>query len=454
MFNKVIHLSFFLVCLLTSYFLGLAFYDATKGLDYGKYFLNVKFFMGEQVQLIDGNGSLYYYLISKAVGKNNIATDQENLNIIINNSIQSINFLFFIFGLIGLYIIFKKKNFKTVNILYSFSILSFLPTAFYFRLTMKPEAMAFGLLPWTIYFLDNYFKKKTFPNIFFSVLTLSTLLTIKGSITGMTLICLVYLYRDKIFKNHDFKVLVLLSSVTSGAFIFINKTITNLSVFSNNVTDLTNSQRWNNTAGLSFFTNIDFKNLLENPYQYIHSDSFISIILLDTLSDYFRFFWQHQEETNYISFGQVQFTNNFLIQRYLPQYSSIIFSAIFYSLILILVLKNEENKEYLLMPIFGISVLVLNSLGFPNNNFDPTTGDLFKVHYYSYLVAISFFTLLLITFRKYRLSKYFCLLLIPIFLYSIGFPKTLSPNTEEELYNKISKSELCFIIQEKDKVNC
>ena len=117
-------------------------------------------------------------------------------------------------------------------------------------------------------------------------------------------------------------------------------------------------------------------------------------------------------------------------------------------------LKNVENKEYLLMPIFGISVLVLNSLGFPNNNFDPATGDLFKVHYYSYLVAISFFTLLLITFRKYRLSKYFCLLLIPIFLYSIGFPKTLSPNTEEELYNKISKSELCFIIQEMDKVNC
>jgi len=69
MFNKVIHLSFFLVCLLTSYFLGLAFYDATKGLDYGKYFLNVKFFMGEQVQLIDGNGSLTTTLSLKLLVK-------------------------------------------------------------------------------------------------------------------------------------------------------------------------------------------------------------------------------------------------------------------------------------------------------------------------------------------------------------------------------------------------
>ena len=84
--------------------------------------------------------------------------------------------------------------------------------------------------------------------------------------------------------------------------------------------------KWDNTADLNFFTNLNLYNLLANPLKHQHADSFISITLLDTISDYFGFFWNHKELGNYIAYDRIEFTNNFLIQTYLPQYISIAFT--------------------------------------------------------------------------------------------------------------------------------
>ena len=452
--KNVLYFLGFTFLLFSSYLLGLLFYDTTSGLDYGKYFLNVKFFMGEQVQLQDGNGSLYFYLISQSVSTAIFGLEQENIDIYINNAIQSVNFILYIMGLLGLYKVFNRKGIKNSDLFLGLSILSFLPTGFYFRLTMKPEIMAFALLPWLIYFLDDYFRQKTLFNKTITVLLLSILLTLKGSITGMTLLILLLLYRKKISKNKHSKLLLFYTTVVSSIFVSINYLITNFFFFSNNSSDLSNPDRWNNTASVRFFTKIDFKNLLENPYQYIHSDSLFSITLIDTLADYFQFFWQHEEKSNYISFNRVEFSNNFLIQTYLPQYISIIFTISFYLFAFIAVYKKVENSEFLIMPLFGLLVLIINSLGFPNKNFDPNTGDLFKVHYYSFIFAISFFTLTIILSKHLNSKKVTLMFFIPLFLLSMGFPKNISKETEVALYEKLNISELCFLVEYLDKVNC
>jgi hypothetical protein len=453
-FIQILYFSIFTTSLLISYVGGLVFYDSTSGLDFGKYFLNVRYFMGDQVQIGDGNGSLYFYFISKAVARGISGIEQQNINILINNSIQLINFLLFLTGLLGLFLVFNSKKIKSSDIFLSFSILCFLPTAFYFRLTMKPEVMAFAILPWIIYFLDSYFKNKTLINKTISILLLSILFTIKGSITGMSLLSLLYLYRKQIFSNKSTKGLSLLTFITSSIFIYINYLITNFWVFSNNSSDASNPNRWENTAGIEFFTKIDFKNLLENPYQHIHSDSFFSITLLDTIADYFRFFWQHEEKNNYISFDRILFSENFLIQTYLPQYISIIFTVGFYLSIFFLIYKKVEHSDLLILPIFGIAILILNSLGFPSRNFDPTTGDLFKVHYYSFLFTLSFCTLLVILSSILNLKKYLLILFIPLFMTSMGFPKNVSEETKINLYNKINISEFCFIFEQSNNVEC
>ena len=199
-------------------------------------------------------------------------------------------------------------------------------------------------------------------------------------------------------------------------------------------------------CGYNFFTNIDLTNLVENPFKYIHSDSFISITLLDTFSDYFHFFWNHKENSNYIAFNKIKFTDNFLIQEYSAQYISIILTAFMYLLFILFALKKIKNFEYLLLPFTGWFILILNSQGFPSRNFDPTTGDLFKVHYYSFLITVSFFVLLLIIYKYFSFTKSLSLFLIPVFLFVIGFPKTLDEESLIELEFKCLQSQFCHSI--------
>ena len=61
--------------------------------------------------------------------------------------------------------------------------------------------------------------------------------------------------------------------------------ITGKFIFENVVTS-----NYLNKAGLKFFYFVDLKLLLTDPYKHLHSNSFLSIVLLDTFNDYFDFF--------------------------------------------------------------------------------------------------------------------------------------------------------------------
>lgn len=439
---------------LASYFFGLLFYDSTSGLDFNTYIDHIKFHLGHTTEIYGAISNYYYFFISKAFYADFLNLGPYNFKLVLNNSIQFVNFILYLVGLVGLYCLLKEKGFYTKNIFLSFSILNFLPTTFYLRLTMKPEILAFALFSWSLLAIDNYLKKKNFINGIFVSLTLSILFTIKASITGMVLISFLIIYRKDIRKLiTDYK-FIITNIFLSFLLLLQGYRLTGKSIFSQPVQKASITyNKWNNTADLSFFTNLDIYNLLANPLKHRHADSLISITLLDTISDYFGFFWNHRELGNYIAYDRIEFTNNFLIQSYLPQYISITFTIFFYVSSIMFSFRYKDKLGYYLLPLFGILVLVINSLGIPSKNFDPSTGDLFKVHYYSFLFVTSF-VIVLLTFYKNKNFVYLSFLLVPLFLISMGFPKSLNDQTQQELYIKYSHSGLCQYLNIKETTEC
>lgn len=443
----------FIAASLISFFIGLIFYDSSKGLDFNKYSKNLNLFLGNEETVYESSGTLYFYIVANFLNNQFGNIDDQSIGLFYNYSIQLINFILFLIGLAGLFVVFKKKGYRNFDIMVSFIILCFLPTAYYFRLTMKPEVMAFALFPWCIHLLNKFFQSRNLLNTFGSVAVLSILLTIKSSITGMVLIALFFFYKDYLKVERNFLKLLVYTFFSSLFLIFLNYRVTGIWLFTR-PTSLENFDRWNNIATLGFYTNIDLINLYQNPYQHVHAESFIAITLLDTLSDYFRFFWNHEENTNFIAYDKIKFTENFLIQEFISQYISIVFTLVIYFLILLLVIKKFQNKYWLALPFYGWLILIINSFGFPSKNFDPLTGDLFKVHYYSFFFAISFFVLILHFISRLKSAKLLILILIPIFLLSIGFPKNISDSNVADIGKKIEFYNLCKVTNFTKQLSC
>lgn len=437
----------FYFSLISSFLFSVIFYDTTTGLDWERYINSVGVFLNSSEVAFDGQGVLYYSILSKSIKLFLNFANESNVYLVLSFAIHITNFLLFTIGIYGLLNLIKKRySDNNQNLIYlTLSLICFFPPSFYLRWTMKPEIMAFTLLPWSIYFLDKYFQNRQINYFILSVSSVSLLLSQKGSVTGMILICLFFLYFNQILNIRKNLYLILSGFFTSIFLLIENYNIFNIWLFAKPTShSLELVNKWNNTAPFDFFINIDFKNLLENPFKFTHSDSLISITLLDTLSDYFTFFWKHQEKTNLIAYNKIEFTDNFLIQNFLSEYISIIFTLMFYIFIFIFIFTKTENWKIVSFPLSGLLVLTLNSLGFPSRNFDPLTGDLFKVHYYSYLLCVSFAFILYFLISKYNIFKLASLFLLPIFLLSMGFPKNLDADYKNQIYEKINIVNYCY----------
>ena len=446
---------FFLGTLLSSYILGLVFYDSTTGLDWFKYFNSVGYFLGFDTEISDPQGALYFSFVALMIEIKTDIFQSNNWNLILNNSIQLTNFIFYLIGITGIAALFKKKGYRTQTILISLSVLNFLPPALYFRLTMKPEVLGFALLPWAFYSLELYFKERSIATLIFSSSIVSILITQKASISGMVLLSLLFIFFKEVKNIKNNLQILLVGTFTTTLLLYENYKTMGKWLFEKPVpTSSSLADKWNHTASMNFFYNIDFKNLLENPFKHLHSDSMLSITMLDTLSDYFGFFWNHKNTTNYIAYGRINFSENFLIQTFLQQYISIIFTVLFYSLIAFLFIKKIKERKYLLLPVLGLLILIINSQGFPSRNFDPETGDLFKVHYYSFLIAFTFCFILIHIMSNYKYSGFLIILLIPTFLLSIGFPKEIDTTIRNGIDIRINESEICKLIRGFQNENC
>lgn len=429
---------------LFSYVLFLAYYDSTTGLDFPLKYSNYisHFTFGSKLIAQDGQSIIYYFLISKIVALNSTLIGPYNLNFILNNSIQAGNFILTLLGYYGIFKFYKYQGIKTPILLYCFSILNFFPPLIYLRLTFKSEILAFTLFPWLLYlFLKVINKNSTNFDKGLFMLIFSILLTIKPSVSAIFLLSFVFYANKKIIEIYKY---LTASLIITLIFLYLNYQIVGLGFLEHLSSG--KDTLWDNRATLKFFYNFNLKSLISEPIFNLRSNSFLSILFIDTYSDYFTFFWKHNEPTNLLAQNTIYFSNNFFIKKYLRDYIAIGISIVTYFTLIYFYLKNkmDRNRKLLLFGFFGIVILIINSIGVPSNNFNPLTGDTFKVHYFAFVLTISVTHLLIIIGEK-RI-KVLCLF-IPVFIFIMGFPKHSFNENKDILFRKIESSSTCYVLQ-------
>ena len=77
---------------------------------------------------------------------------------IYSSAIQFANFIFYLIGLLGLFLFMKIKKVNSTQIFLALTLLNLFPPVFGGRLVMKPEMLAFALFPWVLIGIE-YFKR-------------------------------------------------------------------------------------------------------------------------------------------------------------------------------------------------------------------------------------------------------------------------------------------------------
>ena len=124
--------------------------------DFEKYYNYINYFNGFDIEIGYGQGVIYYYLVSFFLKRKIDLISKNNLDEVLSFTIQNINLLFFIIGLIGIYFLLKHFKYSHQTSCIVLILLSFFPPIINIRANMKQEIIAFAFLPWIIYFLEKY----------------------------------------------------------------------------------------------------------------------------------------------------------------------------------------------------------------------------------------------------------------------------------------------------------
>ena len=175
------------------------YFSALSGADNYKYIQNILYLFGESSEPYDNQGLLYYFLVSLIIKIRTESFDYNNSQAFLSDTIDAIvlsesillaNFILFIFGLIGFYYLMKKIEIKKNKSLFIILLFCFFPTFYYLRLNMKPEILAFTLLPWIFFFFEDFLDTKQNRNIISIGILSAILMSTKGSIAAMVAVCL------------------------------------------------------------------------------------------------------------------------------------------------------------------------------------------------------------------------------------------------------------------------
>ena len=157
---------------------------------------------------------------------------------------------------------------------------------------MKPEILAFAVLPWTLFCLEVFLKSKNFNYLYWSIFPNILLLSTKSSIIATVgfLYLFIVITNFKTFNDINFLKVVLLFSTFYFLILYENY-LSNGYVIFNHVPDggpllIPEEER----VSLSFIYNINFSDLIQKPYRHNHANSFIGIALLDLFGDYFQWY--------------------------------------------------------------------------------------------------------------------------------------------------------------------
>ena len=72
------------------------YYLSTRNVDFHKYYGYINYFLGADVDIDYGQGSLYFYLIASTFKNKLEIINEYNFETIVNYSVQNINLLFYI----------------------------------------------------------------------------------------------------------------------------------------------------------------------------------------------------------------------------------------------------------------------------------------------------------------------------------------------------------------------
>ncbi len=461
--------SFNLLILILSVFwlkeINYLFYDSLQSPDFDKYIVYFDHFFSNQTTNKE-HGLMYYYLHS--LNYSFFYSDLNNFDLFIHKSIQEVNFYIFLFGLFGYYFLLRSMNFSLNVIFPTLLFINFFPPSISMRLVYKPEILAFALLPWVIYLLEQYLKSKNTVNLILSIPMLVSIITIKGNVLVIVSIYL-FLSYFKIFLNVPKIKLFILILVGLASFTALS--IENNNANGKSILDIqsgsTIEENYNYKAPYSIIYKTDMYELLSSPIKHDHADSFIGITLLETNGDYFDLYWDNDAseffknrrkiftfaQSNEIKSPELNKNNSgFVIfqQRmtdvYLYEAIGLLLSIfLFYSLIVNSV-NQSKYRKFLVASFFGMGTLLFHSIsGIPKNNFDPLVGDTFKPLYYSFVMVFSFTILIAIKLsEKYKRIIHlviYCILIVFI----LGFPKNIDFEPNINMTQKIQSSLFCPI---------
>tara|TARA_B100000029_G_scaffold446513_1_gene467711 strand:+ start:2243 stop:3898 length:1656 start_codon:yes stop_codon:yes gene_type:complete len=449
-------------------------YDITLSPDFEKYYRYFKFYSGDIELTGLEQGHLYYFFTYFITYLTRFQLNTNTLNEIINISLHLSNNILFLIGLIGFYKYLIEKKFNRTYVYLSLILLSYLPAGIQLRLSFKPEILGFTFLGWLLYFLNKYKVSREKEYMYSFVLLFSLLITSKASLAlmvGLVLLLEIWLQYREVLSLKYLK-FYLIGVLVAGSLFVENQNLNGYYL-----TQVKHAENYNNKATLDFFTKLDTRNFKANPNRYFHSDSFISITLFDTFSDFFKLYWNSEytelnnERKNFIVFNIVKdnkrppkltYDKELKVFNFYGDVDPVLVdrdymnetrmrtgfkaSIVFYFIIIIYSFLNRKFMSILLSPLIGIILVGLSASGIFGNNFDPLVGDSVKSFYYAFFVCSAFLLLMNITFKYIKYGqKTLSTVTLVFFLFLIGFPHALGEKTEYDLLYKNSLLPTCIV---------
>ena len=477
----------FFTSLWFSFLISDLYYLSTLSPDFFRYKSYIEYFLFDETNIFSEQGVFYFYFVSIVIYVvfkdlpegyildlekfgNQINFNYEQINeleIHLSNAIQLSNFIIYIVGIVGYYKYFNLKNFQTSNIYLLLSALNFFPPLLQLRLTLKPEILGFSLLIWIIYYFEKFLKQRFNHDLIWSIFLIGILVNTKASIAAMGLILIFFIFLKNRKELINKFILIVTTLLVFSILLFVeNFNISDRYIYDReNLAEQFNQLEYDNVATPEVIYNLNGKELFTRPYKNFHNNSFIGITLIDTFGDYFNEYWKKdylylsKHNKDFIKSGNnlsIDYENreltvpvNNLNTKILRNITPPIISIFFYIMVLFQILKNQKfDKILFASPFIGMLILIINSFGFPQNNYNPLTSDTYKVFYYGFLLSISFsivYISILKSFKKQWFRLFFTIFFIFISLFIIGFPKANNSALDNNLLAINQSSFLCEI---------
>ena len=441
------------------------FYETLESPDYDKYSIYLDhFFSG--IQTGKEHGLMYYYLHS--FNYSLFFGDLNNFSFNIHKSIQNMNYYIFLFGLVGYYLLLRFFKFSKETIFITFIFVNFFPPSISMRLVLKPEILAFALLPWIVYLVEKYKQDKNIMFLYLAIPLIVSAVTLKGNVLVIFgiyfLLTYFHLIRELSIKNGILLFLTVFLSV-------LLMSSENNSSNGKNILDIQSGsaleETYNYKAPKSIIYNVDLYELVSDPNKHNHANSFIGITLLETTGDYFDLYWDNDsvsyfknrkeviktiqsDEIKVPNFDTENITLSVFKQRNSDRYSrsslGLLISIFLYFNLIKSTLIEGQYRKFMIMAFIAMGVLLFHSItGFPKNNFDPLVGDTFKPLYYSFALIFSFIFLVATKLRDRKVHFWQIIIYCLTVVFILGFPKYYDFDVQVDLVPKIENSIYCDI---------